>query len=82
MHTEYLVVDDGRQGEVVKDVAAVAPDIDRPVLAQALVVEPVHLRDLPRLVIPPNEGNAIRIPHLLRRISEQNETHKGDLCRP
>jgi len=34
----------GRAPEVVKDVGAVPPDIYRPVLAQALVVEAIDLR--------------------------------------
>ena len=41
----YRTVDEGRQREVVKYVGTVPPDVDRPVLAQALVIEAVHLRD-------------------------------------
>lgn len=46
VHAEDLAVYDGREAEVVKDLCAVAPDGAGPVLAKALVVEAVHLRDL------------------------------------
>ena len=43
MHTEYLVVNDGGQCQIVKHFGAVLPHIDRAVFAQALVVKAVHL---------------------------------------
>lgn len=61
---EDVVVDDGREAEVVEDLGAVAPHVHRPVLAQALVVEPVHLRDLAAFVVPADQRDALRIPHL------------------
>ncbi len=39
----HLSVDEGRDGEVVKEVREELPDVGVPVLAVALVVEAVHL---------------------------------------
>lgn len=43
MDTEDAAVDEGGEREVVKHISAVAPDVDRAVLAQALVVEAINL---------------------------------------
>lgn len=74
MDTEYPVVDDlrllgrsgryGRQTQIVEDVTAVPPDVDRAVFAQTLVVEAVDLGDLPGLVVAADERDAVGIPHL------------------
>ena len=64
VHAEDLVVDHRRQTEVVEDLGAVAPHVHRAVLPQTLVVEAVDLRDLPRLVVAADEGNAVGITHL------------------
>ena len=49
---QHLAIDDSRQREVVEHIRAPPPRVGVPVLPLALVVEPVHLRDLPRLVVP------------------------------
>ncbi|KAG7807102.1 hypothetical protein KL921_004526 [Ogataea angusta] len=51
--------------EVVKHVAAVAPHVGRAVLAHALVVEPVHAGDLTRLVVSPDQVDAVGISHFV-----------------
>ena len=71
MDAEDLAVDDGAEGEVVKDVAAVAPDVCAPVLALALVVEAVDLGDLPRLMVAADEGDAIRVADLEQEQEEK-----------
>lgn len=43
---KYLVVDDGSQWQQVEYLCAHAPHVDAAVLAEALVVEAVHLRSL------------------------------------
>ncbi len=65
MHAEDAIVDDGGQGEVVEDISAVTPDVEGAVLPEALVVEAVDLRDLPALVVAPDESHQIGIPHLV-----------------
>mmetsp|Transcript_31083 Transcript_31083/g.91139 ORF Transcript_31083/g.91139 Transcript_31083/m.91139 type:complete len:336 (-) Transcript_31083:76-1083(-) len=67
VHAEDLVLDQRRERQVVEDLCAVPPDVDRAVLAQALVIKAVHLRDLPRLVVASDQGDAVRIPHLRRK---------------
>jgi hypothetical protein len=47
MDAEHLVVDDDAEREVVEQVSEVFPHVRRVVLLVALVVEAVHLRDLP-----------------------------------
>lgn len=51
MHAKNLAVDDSREGEVVEYFGAVPPDRDGTVFPEALVIEAIHLRDLPRLVV-------------------------------
>lgn len=64
MDTEYLIVDQSCQSQVVKDLSAIAPHIDRAVLAQALIVEAIDLGDLSRLMISSNQGNSLRVSDL------------------
>ena len=61
---QNAVVDDGAEAQVVEDVRAVPPHVDAAVLAQTFVVKPVHLGDLPRLVVPADEVYAVRVAHL------------------
>ena len=60
----HLVVDEGREGQEVEQVGEVLPDVGVAVLAQALVVEAVHLGDLARLVVAADERHAVRVPDL------------------
>mmetsp|Transcript_22241 Transcript_22241/g.66826 ORF Transcript_22241/g.66826 Transcript_22241/m.66826 type:complete len:212 (-) Transcript_22241:561-1196(-) len=61
---ENLVVHNGRQRKVIEDISAQLPNVCRAVLAETLFVKAVHLRDLPRLVVPPKDRHAISPPHL------------------
>lgn len=47
MDAEDLIVDDGSQGQEIKHLRTILPNIQTPVLPQALIVETVDLRDLP-----------------------------------
>ena len=60
----HLAINDGGKGEVVEDLGAVSPHGDRAILAEALVVEAVHLGDLPRLVVPSDQGDPVWVPDL------------------
>ena len=53
--------DEGAEGEVVEDFAAIAPDVGGAVFADALVVEAVDRGDLAGLVVAADKGNAIRV---------------------
>lgn len=52
MHTEYFVIDDCSDGQVIKQVCEQLPHSWTPKLALALRVKPIHLGDLPSFVIP------------------------------
>jgi len=64
MKTEDLVVDQGSEGEVVKEVGEVLPDISVSVFAKTLVVETVDLGDLTGLVISSKNGDSLRVSDL------------------
>ena len=64
MQTEDFLFDNCGQGQVVEQVSEVLPHVGVAVLAQALVVEPVHLRDLPRLVIASQYGDSVLVTYL------------------
>ena len=55
VYAEHGTVDDGRQDQKVKHLTARLPDGCVAVFLLALLVEPVHLGDLPRLVVAPNQ---------------------------
>mmetsp|Transcript_2978 Transcript_2978/g.5622 ORF Transcript_2978/g.5622 Transcript_2978/m.5622 type:complete len:332 (+) Transcript_2978:1011-2006(+) len=61
VHCEYLVLDDGREGEVIEYLGAVPPDVDAAVFAEALVVKSVDLGDLAGFVIAPDERDAVGV---------------------
>mmetsp|Transcript_7641 Transcript_7641/g.22879 ORF Transcript_7641/g.22879 Transcript_7641/m.22879 type:complete len:248 (-) Transcript_7641:431-1174(-) len=64
VHPEHDAVHQGGQRQVVKHLNAVPPHVQRSVLAEALVIKSVDLRDLPRLVVPPYQEDPVRVPDL------------------
>lgn len=64
MDTKDLVVNDGREGQVVENLRAVAPHVHTAILAQTLIVEPIHLRDLSTLVVATDQCDAVGIANL------------------
>ena len=60
----HLVLDEGSEGEVVEEVGEVSPYIGVSVLAETFVVEPVHLRDLPRFVISAKDCDTVAVAKL------------------
>ena len=40
----YLAINNGRETEVIKYLCTVAPDVDRPILPLALIIEAIDLR--------------------------------------
>lgn len=61
VYAEDLVVDDNREGQKVKHVGEVVPDVGVAVFARAFCVEAVRLRDAARLVVTTDEVDAVRI---------------------
>lgn len=61
MEAEDLVFDEGGKREVIEEVGEVFPDIGISILAQALVVETVHLCNLTGLVVAAQDCDTLRI---------------------
>lgn len=64
VETEDLAIDKSGEGEVVKEVGEVLPDVGVAVLAQALVVEAVDLGNLAGLVVATQDGDALGVADL------------------
>ena len=64
MDAKDLVVNYCRDGEVVEYLGEGAPDVERAVLADALIVEAVDLRDEAGLVVAPEEGDPVLVADL------------------
>lgn len=62
----YLLLNERGEREVVKEVRKVFPNVRVAVLAQALVVETVNLRDLPRFVVAARDRYPLAVAHLER----------------
>lgn len=65
-HTQhaYLAINDSREAEVVKDLSAVAPNGDRAIFPQALIVKAIYLGDLSALMVATDQGDPVRVPDL------------------
>ena len=64
VEAEYVIVDQGREGEVVEEVGEELPHVGTAVFANALVVEAVHLRDLSGFVVAAEDEHSVGISHL------------------
>ena len=62
----YLVVNQRREREIVKEIGKVLPHVRVSVLAETLVVEAVHLGDLSRLVVTTQDRHSVAVSHLER----------------
>jgi len=60
----YLIIDERGEREEVEQVGEVPPYVGVAVFAQTLVVEAVDLRNLPRLVVTSQDGDAVAIAQL------------------
>jgi hypothetical protein len=65
MNAENLIIDDSREGQIIKDLCAVAPYVDRTILSQALIVEAIDLGDLSAFMITSNQGDSFWVSHLM-----------------
>lgn len=64
VETEYLVINQGGEGQVVEEICEVFPDIRVAVFPQTLVVESVDLGDLTRFVVAAEDGDALWVTDL------------------
>lgn len=74
----YLSVDQRGERQVVEQVCEVLPHVSVAVLPQALVVEAVDLCDLPRLVVPSQDGDSLLETNLNDNLKIHNNV-KDDL---
>ena len=63
MDSEYLLIDDGSEGEIIENVCAVPPHIDRAILSETLIIESINLSDLPALVVASDQCYSVWIPN-------------------
>lgn len=61
VHTEDLVVDDHAQGQEIKHVGEVVPDISTPIFPCALRIKSVGLSNAARLMVATDEMNTMRV---------------------
>jgi len=61
MKAEYLVINQGSQGQEIKQVGEIPPDVCVAVFSKAFVVEAIHLGDLAGLVVAAEDGDAVPI---------------------
>ena len=72
MQAENLVLDNCRQRKQIEQVGIILPHISVAVLAKALVIEAVDLRDLTRLMVSSQYSDAVLEANL-----ERNEQRDG-----
>lgn len=61
VNTEDSAINNGRENEKIKDLAARFPDRGVAVLLLALFVEPIDLRDLAGFMVSTNKNDSVRI---------------------
>jgi hypothetical protein len=57
----HLVIDERSEGQKVEQISEESPNVGVPILAETLVVEPIHLRDLPRFVVPTENSDTVAV---------------------
>ena len=65
MHAEDFVFYESCEGQIVKDISAISPNVKRTVFSETLIIEPIHLCNLPALMISSDQCNPIWVSHLL-----------------
>ena len=64
MKATHLVVNEGGEGEEIKEVGEESPHIGVSVFSKALVVKAVYLCNLPRFVVPAKDCYAVPVAKL------------------
>jgi hypothetical protein len=64
MQAENLIFDDGSEWNIVEEIGEHSPRSITSILLHTLVIEPIDLRNSPRLMIAPCEMNTLRISNL------------------
>ena len=61
MHAEDSFLNEGGEGDVVENLGAISPHINRAVFPETFVVEAIDLRDLSTFVVASDERDAVRV---------------------
>lgn len=61
VEAEDFLLDDSSEGQVIEEIREVLPHVSISVLAQALVVEAVHLGDLARFVVASQDCHTVLV---------------------
>jgi hypothetical protein len=64
METENLILDDSSQGQIIKELCELFPDVRVPVFPQALIVETIYLGDLSTLVVSSEDSESVLVADL------------------
>ena len=64
VQAENLVLNHSSQRQVVEEISQVLPNVSVAVLAHALVVKPINLRDLSALVVASEDADAVFVANL------------------
>jgi hypothetical protein len=64
VNTKYLVINDHAQGQKVEHVGKIMPNIRIPIFPRAFGIEPIRLRNTPRLMVSPNQMHSMRVSKL------------------
>ena len=64
MNAEDFVVNYRGEGQVVEDLSAVPPDVNRSVFSEAFVVKAIDLSDLSGLVVSSYQPYSVWVSHL------------------
>lgn len=60
MEGKDAIFDEGRDGQIVKEIRECLPHVRVSVLSNALVVKTIHLGDLSTLVVPSQDRHSLR----------------------
>ena len=72
MYAKHLPVHNGRERQVVENLATPTPNVRRAILPLAFVEETVDLCDLARFVVAADERDPLRVSHLEREEEQES----------
>ena len=61
MHTKYLIINNRRQRQKVKNLCTIAPNVDRAIFSEALIIESINLSDLSTFVVSSNKCYSVLV---------------------
>ena len=72
MNTQNPILNNGRKRQQIKNFRAILPNIKTAILPQALIIKAINLRNLPRLMIAPQQKKLIPIPNFAGKQQEKS----------